>query len=110
MIKVEVIEEFNLRDFNKLEDIVRKDENKNKEGTLYVGDTFECDEEMSVYLLGKNPIKKVVVKVITDEDEVVDIIDNNEKNEEIPEDNSGIEEKPVKNTKNDRYKKRTSKK
>ena len=54
MIKVEVIEKFNLKDFSKLKNITRKNENRNKIGELYLGDTFECDKEMVDYLTGNN--------------------------------------------------------
>lgn len=64
MIKAEVIERFDLKDFTKLKNITRKDRSKNKEGSLYVGDTFECDESMCKYLSGDNPIKKQVIKII----------------------------------------------
>lgn len=62
MIKVEVVEKFNLKDFNKLKNITRK--SVNEEGKLFVGDTFECDEKMAKYLTGGNPLNKVVVKVL----------------------------------------------
>lgn len=62
MIKVEVIEKFTLKDFNELKNIKRK--SVEKEGTLYVGDTFECSEDMAKYLTGDNALKKAVVKVI----------------------------------------------
>ena len=62
MIKVEVIEEFTLKDFNKLKNIERK--NMKEQGRLYVGDVFECDKTMADYLLGDNPLKKPVVKVL----------------------------------------------
>lgn len=62
MIKVEVIEEFTLRDFYKLRNIERKA--RAVEGRLFKGDTFECDENMMKYLTGDNQLKKVVVKVI----------------------------------------------
>ena len=64
MIKVEVIAEFNLKDFDKLKNIIRKNKDKNEKGKLYEGDTFECSKEMCEYLTGKNPIKKIVVKII----------------------------------------------
>ena len=63
MIKCEVIENFTLKDFEKLEKLERAT-SKNKEGELYVKDTFECDEEMAKYLTGENAKKKVVVKVL----------------------------------------------
>ena len=62
MIKVEVIEDFTLKEFEKIQNLTRAA--KNKEGSLFVGDTFECDKEMAEYLTGNNPKKAVVVKVI----------------------------------------------
>lgn len=62
MIKVEVTEEFTLKDFNQLKNIKRKA--KDVKGRLYVGDTFECEESMFKYLTGDNALKKVVVKLV----------------------------------------------
>ena len=62
MIKLEVIEPFTLGDYGKLKNIKRK--NQEKEGYLFVGDTFECDEKMAKYLTGENDKKKVVTKII----------------------------------------------
>lgn len=62
MIKCEVIENFTLKDFKKLKNIVRK--NKDLTGHLYKEDIFECDEEMAKYLTGENSEKKVVVKIL----------------------------------------------
>lgn len=62
MIKAEVIEYFTLQRFEKLKNLVRKD--KEEKGSLFVGDTFECDEETAEYLTGNNPLNKVVIKVI----------------------------------------------
>ena len=62
MIKVEVIENFTLKDFNELKNIKRK--STGQDGKLYVGDTFECSEKMAKYLTGDNLLKKIVVKVI----------------------------------------------
>ena len=69
MVKCEVTEKFTLGNdkrfkFEDLEELQRKDTNKNDDNTLYVGDTFLCNEEMALYLGGKNPINKVVVKAI----------------------------------------------
>ena len=61
MIKVEVIEEFTLNEFNKISNLHRK--LLNVEGRLFVGDRFECDEKMVDYLTGNNKQGKVVVKV-----------------------------------------------
>lgn len=62
MIKVEVLEEFTLQEFNKLKNIIRK--GKDEEGKLFIGDIFECDEKMADYLTGNNSINRAVVKVI----------------------------------------------
>lgn len=62
MIKCEVVEKFNLKDFAKLKNIKRVA--KDVEGKLFVGDTFECDEAMADYLTGNNVLKKAVVKII----------------------------------------------
>jgi len=62
MIRVEVIEQFTLKDFYKLNNIKRK--SIDVKGTLFIGDTFECDEDMVKYLTGNNEQGKTVVKVI----------------------------------------------
>lgn len=50
LIHSRVIEDFTLNDFDELEDIQRADRFKTKEGHLYIGDTFYCDETMFEYL------------------------------------------------------------
>lgn len=62
MIKCEVINRFDLKDFGKLKNIQRK--SVGIKGSLFVGDTFECDKEMVDYLLGNNALNKTVVKVV----------------------------------------------
>lgn len=62
MIKVEVIENFTLEDYNKLKNV--KKVISRKENEFGVRDTFECDEKMGDYLTGNNALNKVVVKVI----------------------------------------------
>lgn len=62
MLKVEVIEAFNLERFDELKNIQRA--GANTKGRLNVGDKFECEKELADYLLGDNPIKRPVVKVI----------------------------------------------
>lgn len=73
MIKVKVIEDFTLQEFNKLKNIIRK--GKEQEGKLFIGDIFECDEKMADYLTGDNSINRAVVKVI----EVIPEKENTEK-------------------------------
>ena len=68
MIKVEVIEEFTLKRFDELKNIQRK--SIEVKGRLFVGDTFECDEDMVKYLTGNNEQGKTVVKVIEVEPEI----------------------------------------
>lgn len=63
MIKVEAIEDFNLKDFDKLQNIQRFS-SRNIRGKLYKGDKFECDKNMVEYLTGKNDEGKKVIKVI----------------------------------------------
>lgn len=62
MIRCEVIENFTLKDFKKLKNIIRK--GKDLEGHLYKEDVFECDEEMAKYLTGGNDKDKTVVKIL----------------------------------------------
>jgi hypothetical protein len=62
MIKVKVIEDFTLKDFSKLKNIVRV--KTDVEGRLFKGDTFECTEEMARYLTGENVLGKTVVEFI----------------------------------------------
>lgn len=62
MVKCEVIEPFTLVKFDELQNIQRK--SIDTKGRLYVGDVFECEEQLADYLMGKNDKNKVVVKVI----------------------------------------------
>lgn len=71
MIKVEVIENFTLEDYNKLKNV--KKVISRKENEFGARDTFECDEKMVDYLTGNNALNKVVVKVIEVEPEKEDI-------------------------------------
>lgn len=62
MIRVKVIEEFTLNDYNKLQNIKRA--KNDVAGRLFVNDEFECDNEMAEYLTGKNALNKKVVDII----------------------------------------------
>lgn len=62
MVKCEVIERFTLGRFNELKNIERK--SIDTKGELYVGDTFECSDDLAQYLTGENTLGKTVVKVI----------------------------------------------
>lgn len=63
MIRVEVIEQFTLKDYEKIKDSIKR-KSIDVKGTLFIGDTFECDEDMVKYLTGNNEQGKTVVKVI----------------------------------------------
>ena len=62
IIRVEVIKNFTLAEFDKIKNIKRK--NTDMKGVLYTGDEFECDKDMAEYLTGKNAHGITVVKVI----------------------------------------------
>ena len=63
MIKVEVLEDFTLKDFSELKNIERGT-NKNEVGKLFKYDKFECSKDMCEYLTGNNALNRAVVKVI----------------------------------------------
>ena len=61
-IRVEAITQFTLAKFDEINNLVRR--NAEKQGMLFVGDTFECSKDMAEYLSGKNEKNNVVVKII----------------------------------------------
>lgn len=69
MIKVEVIEPFTLTRFDELKNLKRA--SVETPGKLNIGDEFECTKDLTDYLLGNNPIKRPVVKVIEIEPEKI---------------------------------------
>ena len=80
MIKVEVLEDFTLKDFSELKNIERGT-NKNEVGKLFKYDKFECSKEMCEYLTGNNVLNRAVVKVIEvkqEEPKVEALTDNEE--------------------------------
>lgn len=64
-IKARVLKEFSLQDFDQLEEIERFNRFKKKEGWLYEGDTFYCDETMFEYLTIM-PNKKPLIERVED--------------------------------------------
>lgn len=62
MKKLEALQNFTLKRFNELKNVVRGA--KHEEGKLYLGDTFECEDELADYLLGNNDKNLCVVKVL----------------------------------------------
>ena len=68
MVKVKALQEFTYGNFNKITNLERHNKEKNKEGTLYELDTFECTEDMAKYLTGGCGYTLVkVIEVIPDE-------------------------------------------
>lgn len=68
IIKCKVIKEFTLKDFDKLENLVRGGY-KNDYGKLHTNDIFECDKKMADYLMGENPFNETVIKILEVEPE-----------------------------------------
>ena len=64
MVKCEVIEGFTLSKFDELENLQRANSDRNKEGELFVGDTFICTEDMANYLVKDNAKQKAFVRII----------------------------------------------
>ena len=63
MIKLRTIKVFTLEKFNELQNVKRATGSDNY-GVLYVGDTFECNEEMAKYLTGDNKLKLKVAEIV----------------------------------------------
>ena len=63
MIKVEVIEEFTLAKFDEIKDSIER-KSKAIDGRLFVGDVFECNEDMVEYLTTGNKLGRAFVKII----------------------------------------------
>lgn len=102
MIKCEVIKEFTLGDFDKLQNIVRK--NQEEKGRLFVGDVFECTKDLADYLLGDNSANEVVIKVL-------EIKPEEEKNVDITETTFELRKPTIENLKESKSKaKKTIKK
>lgn len=62
MFKVEVLEEFTLGRFDELKNIQRKA--REEKGKLFVGDIFECTEELADYLIKNNSLGRAFVRII----------------------------------------------
>lgn len=92
MFKVKALREFTYGSFDKIKSLERHNKERKKEGTLYVGDTFECTEKMAQYLTGE--CGYVLVRVI-------EVIPEEVKKNELgnPVGTREIEEKPKKTTK-----------
>ena len=85
MVKVEVIEGFSLARFNEIQNLVRA--NRDNEGHLYIGDVFDCSDDLAEYLTKTNARGRAFVKVLEVIPEKVEV-----KEEKV------IEEKPKRRT------------
>ena len=70
MVKVEAIIDFLYSKFDKVKNLVRKD--KEQDGKIFKGDTFEVDKKEAEYLLGNNAKSLIAVKVL----EEIEILSN----------------------------------
>lgn len=64
MVKVEVIENFTLGKFDELKNLKRANPSKDLKNYLYVGDVFECTDDMATYLEKTNAKGKAFIKVL----------------------------------------------
>ena len=62
MIKLQALENFTLERFNEIQDIERA--GREQKNWINKNDTFKCSKDLADYLLGDNPLKRPVVKVI----------------------------------------------
>ena len=62
MIKLQALENFTLERFNEIQDIERA--GRDQKNWINKNDTFKCNKDLADYLLGDNPLKRPVVKVI----------------------------------------------
>lgn len=67
MKKGKVIENFTLKDFDKLHSIQRAEFYHNEKGYLYIGDIIECDDELFDYINGGNAKNRSFVEEIIEE-------------------------------------------
>ena len=64
LITVECLDSFSLSAFNDVYNLKRKNIYNNKSGELYLGDIFDCDQQLADYLMGNNANGTIVVKEI----------------------------------------------
>ena len=64
LITVECLDSFSLSAFNDIYNLKRKNIYNNQSGELYLGDVFDCDQQLADYLMGNNANGTIVVKEI----------------------------------------------
>lgn len=71
MRKLEVLAQFTLGRFDEIENIDRVNPLQDKKNVLYVGDVFECEEDLARYLLNAKDLEgNPVVKEIREQKEI----------------------------------------
>ena len=77
MIKLEALEDFTLKRFDEIENIIRK--GKEEKGKVFYGDIFVCEKELAEYLTNtgkeKNPVNRAVAKVIEVIPEIKEVVE-----------------------------------
>lgn len=72
MVKVEAIIDFLYSKFDKVKNLVRKD--KEQDGKIFKGDTFEVDKKEADYLLGNNAKNLIAIKVLEIMEAIPDVL------------------------------------
>ena len=92
MIKLQALENFSLERFNEIEMVERA--GKEQKNWINKNDIFKCGKDLADYLLGDNPLKRSVVKIIEIEVEYVE--DKNAKIVTITEETKKVLEEKIK--------------
>ena len=92
MIKLQALENFTLERFNEIQDIERA--GREQKNWINKNDTFKCSKDLADYLLGDNPLKRPVVKVIEVKTEYKE--DKNAKIVKITEETKKVLEEKIK--------------
>ena len=64
MIKCEAVINFTLERFDEIKNIERKKVFQYEDKKLYIGDKFDCDEDLARYLTGDNEKKVIAVNIL----------------------------------------------
>ena len=97
MVKVKALQEFTYGNFDKINNLIRNDNNKNQHGRLYEKDTFECTQDMATYLTGG--CGYVLVKILEVVPEIAPVKDFDKEQEKIQEPITEEVKKPTRRTK-----------
>ena len=64
IVKCEATKDFTLERFDELKNIKRKNNFEYEKNKIYIGDVFECNEDLAKYLDGENAKGKIVIKIL----------------------------------------------